>query len=261
MKEKFIHIDTSGDKYFYLDKGMQNFHREDGPAIEYADGDKEWWVNGKRHREDGPAIEQEDVKSWYIKGDLHRENGPAVEFHDGSKAWWVDGELHREDGPAIEYSDGTKAWYINGKRHREDGPAAEYEGGYKEWWVNGKELTEEEFNDRDRVEVTFDEIAEKLGMKEQRKVAARLDDVAFDVSQFIYKLEEVQQHEFDKLWERVESKGWMEGFKDSDDARGFLWDYCFNRSIYTDKGESLQSFSEMCDAEWMPTDQKGTLIQ
>ena len=84
-----------------------------------------------------------------------------------------------------------------------------------------------------------------------RQVAARLDDEAYDASQFIHKLGEVQQQEFDKLWERVESKGWMKGFDDSEDARGFLWDYCFNRSFYTDKGESVQSFSEACDAEWM----------
>ena len=31
------------------------FHREDGPAIEWSNGDKEWYLNGRRHREDGPA--------------------------------------------------------------------------------------------------------------------------------------------------------------------------------------------------------------
>ena len=84
-----------------------------------------------------------------------------------------------------------------------------------------------------------------------RQVAARLDDEAYDASQFIHKLGEVQQQEFDKLWERVESKGWMKGFDDSEDARGFLWDYCFNRSNDKDDDRFLQAFSEMCDAEWM----------
>ena len=32
-------------------------HREDGPAVEYANGDKAWYLNGKRHRTDGPAVE------------------------------------------------------------------------------------------------------------------------------------------------------------------------------------------------------------
>ena len=35
-------------------------HREDGPAVEYADGSKEWYLNGKLHREDGPACEYAD---------------------------------------------------------------------------------------------------------------------------------------------------------------------------------------------------------
>jgi len=36
-------------------KGL--LHREDGPAVEYIDGGKHWYVNGKRHRLDGPAVE------------------------------------------------------------------------------------------------------------------------------------------------------------------------------------------------------------
>ena len=48
---------------------VEQLHREDGPAIEYADGSKSWWINGKHHREDGPAIEREDgYKAWYING-------------------------------------------------------------------------------------------------------------------------------------------------------------------------------------------------
>ena len=44
-------------------------HREDGPAIEYTNGTKQWWVNGKLHREDGPAVEwASGTKHWYING-------------------------------------------------------------------------------------------------------------------------------------------------------------------------------------------------
>jgi hypothetical protein len=92
MKEQFIHIDEDGHKCYYSDREMKISHREDGPAIEDADGYKAWFINGKRHREDGPAIE-------YI---------------DGSKSWYINGKLHREDGPAVEYADAHKAWYING---------------------------------------------------------------------------------------------------------------------------------------------------
>ena len=67
-------------------------HREDGPAIEYANGDKEWYLNGQRHRLDGPAIE----------------------YADGDKMWFLNDQYHREDGPAIEWPSGIKHWFING---------------------------------------------------------------------------------------------------------------------------------------------------
>jgi hypothetical protein len=42
-------------------------HREDGPAIIFADGLKSWYINGIRHRDDGPAIEIPDgSKQWFI---------------------------------------------------------------------------------------------------------------------------------------------------------------------------------------------------
>lgn len=43
-------------------------HREDGPAVE-CDSYKEWYRNGKLHREDGPARESSDGnKEWFIDG-------------------------------------------------------------------------------------------------------------------------------------------------------------------------------------------------
>ena len=72
-------------------------------------------MNGKRHRTDGPAVEYADgSKEWYLNGDLHRTDGYAVEYVSGSKLWYLNGKLHREDGPAVEYADGTKLWYLNG---------------------------------------------------------------------------------------------------------------------------------------------------
>ena len=86
---------------------------------------------------------------------------------DGDKFYYSDREmtiLHREDGPAIERANGSKAWYINGERHRDWGPAVERANGYKTWYINGERLTEEEFNARNRFEVTLEEIAEKFGV-------------------------------------------------------------------------------------------------
>ena len=59
--------------------------------IEYSDGSKEWFVDGKRHRLDGPAVEYPDgSKYWYVDGKQHRLDGPASEYYDRSKSWWVD---------------------------------------------------------------------------------------------------------------------------------------------------------------------------
>jgi hypothetical protein len=54
-------------------------------------GRRNWKLpNGKTHREDGPALEWYDGdKSWYLNGERHREDSPAVEWNDGRKEWWV----------------------------------------------------------------------------------------------------------------------------------------------------------------------------
>jgi hypothetical protein len=67
-------------------------HRTDGPALEYADGHKEWWVNDKRHRTDGPAVEGIYYNSWFVNGKLHRLDGPAVEYANGNKEFWLFGQ-------------------------------------------------------------------------------------------------------------------------------------------------------------------------
>jgi hypothetical protein len=91
----------------------------------------------------------------------------TVQVNDsGDRCWYLDGKRHREDGPAIEYADGTKYWYLNDKQHREDGPAIEYAGGTKHWYLNDKELTEAEFNARNKPKPTCEgKVVEVDGVK------------------------------------------------------------------------------------------------
>ena len=57
------------------------------------DGTKVWCLNGQFHREDGPAIEYFDgTQEWFLNGQWHREDGPAVEYPSGSTAWWLNGK-------------------------------------------------------------------------------------------------------------------------------------------------------------------------
>ena len=69
MKAQYIKIDEKGHKFYYSDHKMMVFHREDGPAIEYVNGDRVWYLNGLFHCEDGPAIQWVDgPKWWYLNG-------------------------------------------------------------------------------------------------------------------------------------------------------------------------------------------------
>ena len=49
-------------------------HRTDGPAIEYKDGTKAWFINDKIHREDGPAIQYPSGHNqWYLNDTPYSE--------------------------------------------------------------------------------------------------------------------------------------------------------------------------------------------
>ena len=62
-----VKIDQYGAKRYYVNNVL---HREDGPAVEYANGNKGWYKNGKLHREDGPSIEYiYGDKRWYYQGE------------------------------------------------------------------------------------------------------------------------------------------------------------------------------------------------
>ena len=92
MKTYIVTVDDGGTIRWHNE--ARQLDRENGPAVEYTDGDKSWYQNGERHRTDGPAIE----------------------YANGDKYWYQNGKLHRDDGPAIEYADGDESWYLNGER-------------------------------------------------------------------------------------------------------------------------------------------------
>ena len=92
---KFLYV--MNDELIYDYKHKQCLHREGGlPAIIRSNGDKHWYVNGKRHQEGGL---------------------PAIINSNGYQAWYLNGKLHREDGPAFIYPNGTKYWCLNGVQY------------------------------------------------------------------------------------------------------------------------------------------------
>jgi hypothetical protein len=98
MKPQYIKIDAVGNKCYFSDKEMTIFHREDGPACEYSDG----------------------TKTWFINDNYHREDGPAIECKDGYNEWWVDGKYFTEDKFKTRMSN-TRKTPCNGKKVIVDG--------------------------------------------------------------------------------------------------------------------------------------------
>ena len=67
-----LKIDKNGVRFWRNEKG--EFHRINGPAVEWNNGSKYWYINGERHRVDGPAVEfVNGSKYWYINGEEYTE--------------------------------------------------------------------------------------------------------------------------------------------------------------------------------------------
>jgi len=97
MQKYTVVVSEEGTIYWYKER-TEILHRENGPAIKYADGSKSWYQNGKLHRLDGPAKESVNGdKFWYQNGELHRLDGPAVEWPDGNKEWFIEGQNYSEE--------------------------------------------------------------------------------------------------------------------------------------------------------------------
>jgi len=69
-KEPFYNVEINrfGTIFYYDEDGK--FHNLNGPAIEYVDGSK----------------------AYYVDGNLHRIDGPAVIYSDGEVEYWLNGK-------------------------------------------------------------------------------------------------------------------------------------------------------------------------
>ena len=76
-----VYTDTNKiGKFYFKDPGLTILHRTDGPACEYFDGDKAWFLNGAKHRLDGPAVEYSEGGGVYFVDDWCLFN-----FNEGGK--------------------------------------------------------------------------------------------------------------------------------------------------------------------------------
>ena len=79
---------------------MEKLHRIDGPAVEWSNGSKFWYVDGKRHRTDGPAIEYSSgSKRYYLFG----------ERYDDIEVFRVASDMLAKLFPALTYAEAAKS--------------------------------------------------------------------------------------------------------------------------------------------------------
>ena len=71
LKYRIVVNPATGTRRYYNHANQP--HREDGPAIEFATGDKFWYLNGLLHRTDGPAVESGSYCEWHIWGTRYTE--------------------------------------------------------------------------------------------------------------------------------------------------------------------------------------------
>jgi len=83
-----------GTKRYYNDK--EQLHRLDGPAVEFKDGTKYWYINGNNHRNIDPSNQwQYRIKYWCFKDKAHRIGGPC----SSAFSWWfIHGKEYSKEG-------------------------------------------------------------------------------------------------------------------------------------------------------------------
>jgi hypothetical protein len=77
MKSIKREVSNGIERYIEWYNEYDQLHREDGPAVEYANGIEEWWINGSRHRIGGPAVTRGNEicdNQWW-------ENGTRISLH------------------------------------------------------------------------------------------------------------------------------------------------------------------------------------
>ena len=78
-------------------KAKQNFKKQE--IRTNRKGDKSWFFNNVLHREGGlPAIVYADgCKDWLVDGLYHRIDGPARTYTSGRRDFYINGEFLTED--------------------------------------------------------------------------------------------------------------------------------------------------------------------
>jgi hypothetical protein len=77
-------IDENNNVFYKND--IDQYHREDGPAVIFGIGLRLWYLNGVMHREDGPAIiySNGSGNEYYLNGKEYTEDAYiTIQFFNG----------------------------------------------------------------------------------------------------------------------------------------------------------------------------------
>jgi len=132
-------------------------HSLHSPAIEWANGDKVWFLNNKRHRTDGPAVELANGdKFWYVNGEFigeasdgftdedfenwKQENPDKLEVTANllNKLSWMGEGKEDFDKEYVDISNNLLRKNKNNQWHSLYSPAVERANGDKGWYQNDK---------------------------------------------------------------------------------------------------------------------------
>ena len=97
METYTVTVDVNGTVRYYK-PNTEILHRIDGPAIEYSDGSKYYYVDDNLHRIDGPAIEYANgTKVYYVDGVYFSEYVFNAQFMNSlnGKIVEIDGKQYR----------------------------------------------------------------------------------------------------------------------------------------------------------------------
>jgi len=74
MKSKELRciMDNSGNKFWCLG---QNLHHPNRPAVEWADGDKEWWFHGQRFSSEQDLVSYKQLFLLNSSESIEQNNG------------------------------------------------------------------------------------------------------------------------------------------------------------------------------------------
>ena len=102
MIKYVVKVDDRGTKFWFLNG---EYHREDGPAIEYRDGTKYWFLNGKEtttnHQQQTDIVEYIDA---FSKGAESAKEEMKQKIEEQLQLWEGEGFVDKAVAASVIYS-------------------------------------------------------------------------------------------------------------------------------------------------------------